>query len=342
MRSFIRAVVLSCLAVTTAASVFPISGAAADPPAGIAALKAKANQTAARFAAAQTAYEKLGDQVSDLEGQVSNLEARLGPLRQEITRQAVAVYQADVAVDAVNRFEAAAAMMRSDRAVHMVSELTARHMPAIDVLLDAKQRLRDRQRDLEARRHEQDISRARLAAQRDQIAQELQVLAAALPPRPTRAPRPAPKARTSRSAPVPGQRVRGGAPAAPFVCPIDGPLAFGDDFGVPRGGGRRHMGVDLLSPRGTLNVAVVDGTIETRPWAGGGITIFLRGDDGQTYVYMHLMQIEGAVPRRVVQGEVIGLTGDTGNAFGYNTHFEHRPGGGSAVSPYPLLSAACR
>jgi murein DD-endopeptidase MepM/ murein hydrolase activator NlpD len=56
---------------------------------------------------------------------------------------------------------------------------------------------------------------------------------------------------------------------------------------------------------------------------------------------MHLMQIEGAVPRRVTQGDVIGLTGNTGHAYGYHTHFEYHPDGGDAVSPYPLLSAAC-
>jgi murein DD-endopeptidase MepM/ murein hydrolase activator NlpD len=340
MRYLLRAVVLCCLAMTGAAAVTPLPEAAAEQPATLASLKTQANRTAAKLAAAQSAYEKLGDQVAELEGQVSQIEARLGPLRQEITRQAVAVYQGDVAADAVNHFEAAAAMMRSDRAAHLVADLTARHLPAIDVLVDAKQRLRDRQRDLEARRHEQDVTRAGLAAQRDQIAHELQALAAALPPRPAR-PERQPRARAARSVPASGQRGRGATPAAAFVCPIDGPLAFGDDFGAPRGGGRRHMGVDLLSPRGTLNVAVVDGTIETRPWAGGGITIFLRGDNGDTYVYMHLMQIEGAVPRRVVQGEVIGLTGNTGHAYGYHTHFEYRPGGGNAVSPYPLLSAAC-
>jgi peptidoglycan LD-endopeptidase LytH len=250
----------------------------------------------------------------------------------------VAVYQGDVAVAAVTHFEAAAALMRADRAAHLVAELTARHVPAIDTLLAAKQRLRDRQADLNARRHQQDVTMASLTAQRDQIARELEALAAAMPPRPARQPR----ARPSRSASGLGQRVRGaGAPGALFICPIDGPVAFSDDFGAPRGGGRRHMGVDLLSPRGTLNVAVVNGTIETRPWSGGGITIFLRGDDGHTYVYMHLMQIEGTVPRRVAQGDVIGLTGNTGHAYGYHTHFEYHPGGGNAVSAYPLLSAAC-
>jgi murein DD-endopeptidase MepM/ murein hydrolase activator NlpD len=296
---------------------------------------------AAQYSEAQSAYARLDDQVEALERQISDLEGRLGPLRQEITRQAVAVYQGDVAAAAVTHFEAAAAMMRSDRAAHLVADLTARDVPAIDALLGTRRRLRDRQSDLEARRHEQDLTMATLTGQRDQIARELEQLAAALPAASSR--RPAPRA--SRSAPL-GQRLASN-PAAiagvrSFVCPIDGPLTFTDDFGAPRGGGRSHMGNDLLNPRGTPNVAVVTGTIETRPWAGGGITVFLHGDDGNTYVYMHLEQIEGAIPRRVAQGDVIGLTGMTGHAFGYHTHFEFHPGGGDAISPYPLLSAACQ
>ena len=348
MRYLIRCLVL-CLVVSAAAvpagargrpipPKAPTVPAPAGPPVTAASLKAQANQAAAKFAAAQTTFEKLGDQVNALERQISDLEARLAPLRHEITRQAVAVYQGDVAVAAVNHIEAAAAMMRSDRAAHLVADMTARRLPAIDTLLAAKQRIRDRQSDLNARRHEQDVAMASLTAQRDQISRELEQLAAVLPPKPARQPRPP---RASRSAPALGQRIRATAAPASFICPIDGPLAFGDDFGAPRGGGRRHMGVDLLSPRGTLNVAVVDGTIETRPWSGGGITIFLHGDDGNTYVYMHLMQIEGAIPRRVAQGDVIGLTGNTGHAYGYHTHFEYHPGGGDAVSPYSLLSPAC-
>ena len=70
-------------------------------------LKAQANQAAARYAAAQTAYAELGDQVAALDGQLSDLAARLGPLRERITRQAVAVYEDDVARAAITDFEAA-------------------------------------------------------------------------------------------------------------------------------------------------------------------------------------------------------------------------------------------
>jgi murein DD-endopeptidase MepM/ murein hydrolase activator NlpD len=340
MRLLLRCVVL-CLMVTAAALPAGARPRPTDQPVTAAALKAQANEAAARYAAAQTVYARLGDQVDSLERQVSDLEARIGPLRQRITRQAVAVYQGDVALAAVTQIEAAAAMMRSDRSAHLVAAMSARDIPAIDALLDTRQRLRDRQSDLVARRHDQDVTMAGLTAQRDQISAELTAMAAALPspahlPPPTRLPLP----RASRSGSALGQRLLKGAPS--FICPIDGPLAFSDDFGAPRGGGRRHMGNDLLSPRGTPNLAVVDGTIETRPWAGGGITIFLAGADGTTYVYMHLMQIVGAVPRRVAQGEVIGLVGNTGDAQGYHTHFEAHPGGGPAVDPYPLVSASCR
>jgi len=348
MRLLIRSVVL-CLVATTAATASAMAGAGArgrptsppTAPAGQppspAALKAQANQAAARYAEARTTYEGLGDQVSDLEKQVADLEARLTPLRREVTRQAVVLYQGDVALAAVTHLEAAAAMLQSDRAAHLVADLSARNLPAIETLLAAKQGLRDRQADLEARRREQDATMASLTAQREQISAQLDALAAALPGRDARRS----LSRASRTASGLGQRLRGAALPTSFVCPIDGPVAFSDDFGAPRGGGRRHMGNDMLSPRGTPNVAVVNGSIETRPWAGGGITIFLDGDDGNTYVYMHLLQIEGAVPRRVTQGEVIGQVGSTGHSFGYHTHFEYHPGGGDAVSPYPLLSAAC-
>ena len=339
MRFHIR-ILLLCLVATAVATVSPTPEAEGSPqPASPAALRAQANQAAARYASARATHERLGDQVNALEKQVAQIETRLGPLRLDVTRQAVAVYQGDVAAAAVTGIEAAVAVLNSDRAAHFVADLNARRMPAIDVLLDAKQRLRDRQADLEARRREQGATLADLTAQRERISAELDALAAAQPAKSGRRAQALP--RTSRAAPRLDQRLRSPAPPSSFVCPIDGPVAFSDDFGAPRSGGRRHKGNDMLSPRGTPNVAVVNGTIDTKPWAGGGITLFLQADDGHSFVYMHLLRIEGKVPRKVVQGEVIGLTGSTGNSYGYHTHFEYQPGGGDQVSPYPLLAAAC-
>jgi murein DD-endopeptidase MepM/ murein hydrolase activator NlpD len=127
-------------------------------------------------------------------------------------------------------------------------------------------------------------------------------------------------------------------PALPdgFLCPLSGPFKWGDGWGAGRG----HKGVDMLAPRGTENVAVVPGTFESRFWGGGGLTLFLMGDDGHTYVYMHLLRVVGE-PRHVEAGEVIGLTGASGNASAYHTHFEFHPGGQEAVDPYPLLVSHC-
>src|SRR5439155_25367533 len=116
MRLRIRCLVL-CL-VTAAATVSPTAadargrrGTPADPaapaaaPVTLASLKTQANQAAAKYAAAQTVYARLGDQMEGLERQISGLEGKIAPLRDRITRQAVALYQGDVALAAVNRFE---------------------------------------------------------------------------------------------------------------------------------------------------------------------------------------------------------------------------------------------
>ena len=125
-----------------------------------------------------------------------------------------------------------------------------------------------------------------------------------------------------------------------FVCPIRGPLTFTDTWGAPRPGGRRHEGTDLMNLYGTPNVAVVSGEFETHHSGLGGLSIYLHGDDGNTYYYAHLSQVVGS-DRRVARGEVIGLTGSSGDAVTPHTHFEFHPGGGPAVDSYPLLRAHC-
>jgi murein DD-endopeptidase MepM/ murein hydrolase activator NlpD len=73
----------------------------------------------------------------------------------------------------------------------------------------------------------------------------------------------------------------------------------------------------------------------------GGNTAYLNADDGNTYFYAHLSQFVGGA-RQVSQGEIVGLTGMTGNASAPHLHFEIRSGGpnGAKVNPYPTLNSA--
>ena len=125
-----------------------------------------------------------------------------------------------------------------------------------------------------------------------------------------------------------------------IVCPVQGISAYGNTWGAPRSGGRRHQGTDLLAPTGTPLQAVIGGIVTHKDNVLGGITISLLGDNGNRYYYAHLSAYEGE-PGRVEQGQVIGYIGDTGNATGVpHLHFEIRPGGGVPVNPYLSVRAA--
>jgi murein DD-endopeptidase MepM/ murein hydrolase activator NlpD len=135
-------------------------------------------------------------------------------------------------------------------------------------------------------------------------------------------------------------RLDGGAT---WVCPVPTTVRFVSGFGTGRGGGRRHEGVDIAAPRGSVVVANVAGVVRHHPNPLGGNAYYLDGDDGDTYYGAHLDSYIGG-DGRVVIGQAIGRVGDTGNARGGITHlhFERMPGGRASVDPLPLLVRACR
>ena len=127
-----------------------------------------------------------------------------------------------------------------------------------------------------------------------------------------------------------------------MTCPVAGPVSFVDSWGAPRSG-HTHQGVDMMADYGTPLVAITSGTPSYVAYDGsGGNMIFLDGDDGNSYWYMHNQENFVQVGQHVEVGEQIGTVGDTGNAAGTpHLHFEFHPGGGSAVNPYPLVSSLC-
>ena len=126
-----------------------------------------------------------------------------------------------------------------------------------------------------------------------------------------------------------------------MFCPVGGATSFVDSWGAPRSG-HTHQGVDMMGAYGTPLVAITSGTITYAAYDGsGGNMIFLSGDDGHQYWYMHNQEnlVSGG---HVSAGQQIATLGDTGNAAGTpHLHFEYHPGGGAAINPYPLVASLC-
>ena len=154
----------------------------------------------------------------------------------------------------------------------------------------------------------------------------------------------------------------------PMVFPVIGSVSYSDTFLACRSGcARQHLGQDLMSPRMRPLVAVFTGTVhsvrrETAP--GGGNYLTLRGDNGWSANYLHVNNDTPGTDDgrgtasyafapgireglRVVQGQLLGWSGDSGNAEGTapHTHFELRKGdpwSGVVFNAKPSLDRAWR
>lgn len=131
----------------------------------------------------------------------------------------------------------------------------------------------------------------------------------------------------------------------PFaVCPVDGPHAIADDFGIKvfhpkdEGGNHIHQGNDIYAAMGVPIVAPFDGTAVTATNSVGGLAVKVYGDYG--YVYNAHLSAFGNLGT-VRRGDVIGYVGATGNAGGPHDHFEWHPGNGNAVDPHAYLLMVC-
>ena len=140
---------------------------------------------------------------------------------------------------------------------------------------------------------------------------------------------------------APGQIIATGT----WVCPVQGPHSFTNDWGAPRGGGTRgHKGNDIFAPMGTATVAPTDGSMFFQPDPLGGLSWYVTDSHNNTYYGTHLSATVGS-SRTVKAGELIGRVGNSGDAAGGPTHlhFEIRVGGpnGTRINPYPTLVAHC-
>jgi murein DD-endopeptidase MepM/ murein hydrolase activator NlpD len=152
-----------------------------------------------------------------------------------------------------------------------------------------------------------------------------------------------------------------GAAKLQIVFPVVGEVSYVDDFGDARGASK-HEGNDLMAPKRATAVAAEGGTV--RFWttsASAGCMLYLYGDSGTTYWYIHLNNdrtlkndnrgkcVAGTAYAkglhegdRVEAGQAVGYVGDSGDANGIasHLHFEIHPKNGRAVDPFPFLRRA--
>lgn len=107
--------------------------------------------------------------------------------------------------------------------------------------------------------------------------------------------------------------------------------------------GKKHTGIDFGISQGTPVGAAVSGTVAQVNDSGSkgyGRHVIVQGDNGKWFVYGHLSQPKVSKGQHVEAGNLIGLSGNTGNSTGPHLHFEARNNSryGSDISPYPYLT----
>lgn len=115
--------------------------------------------------------------------------------------------------------------------------------------------------------------------------------------------------------------------AAGLIWPVEGTVTSG--FGYRWG--QLHEGIDIAVPEGTPIRAAADGTVillqsEAESGGYGNYTCIDHGG-GLSTCYAHQSSFGTSVGAHVSQGDVIGLSGNTGHSTGPHLHFEVRING---------------
>ncbi|HEX2701250.1 MAG TPA: M23 family metallopeptidase [Acidimicrobiales bacterium] len=325
--------------------------AAPKPPsaAQMASAQKRANAAAARLAKAQTALAKAQREVTELERHTTSTRKVVDVLQSQMRELAVAQY--------VQGSQAATWMGDGDpgqaaRGRAMLRFVSLGRSDSVEGYQVARVDLEQSQAALTDRLAQQRAVVGSLRKDEATVTAELDKLAAAQRAYDAKVAADraaAAKAAAAKRAP---RASRGAVPLASgplpvigggsWICPVQGPHAFSNDWGQPRSGGRRHEGNDIMAARGTPVVASVAGSVKGHNSSLGGISYYLTGDDGNTYFGTHLDHLSGA-SGHVAAGTVVGYVGSTGNASesAPHLHFEIHPGGGGPVNPFTTLSKYC-
>lgn len=353
-RALLVVLTVLCASVPALAAGATTSDDLATARESLAEAEAAANETAAAFSTADHQLEQTRADIANLKQSITATKARAAELRVYARQRAVFAYthpgnSLETLVDSKDTIDAA-------RRQHLLGQANQTDNDVVKRLAAVNAQLKNQQDDLEQQEREQqaisdelDVKLTALQAKQadvqhavDELQQKLDSeiaiarFADATRKAQLEAERAALAVRQTISSGSAGQIVPSVVPG-PFQCPVQG-AAYSDDYGGASG----HPGIDMFVPTGTPAVAVKAGTVRFVPDEGaGGNAAYLAADDGNTYFYGHFSQFVGE-GRTVAKGEVIGLTGMTGNASAPHLHFEIRVGdvNGPKTDPYPTLKSA--
>jgi murein DD-endopeptidase MepM/ murein hydrolase activator NlpD len=135
------------------------------------------------------------------------------------------------------------------------------------------------------------------------------------------------------------------------VTPLSGSPRISSPFGQVRhltfngkkspSYGQPHGGVDFAVSTGTPVMAANDGVVVGTPYDadGFGNYVQIQHRDGHSSYYGHLASKGVSEGQEVTAGQVVGVSGNSGNSTGPHLHFEVRRGG-IKVDPLGYLSGA--
>lgn len=111
-----------------------------------------------------------------------------------------------------------------------------------------------------------------------------------------------------------------------YIWPLPGYTRISSPFGYricPYHGRELHGGVDIPAPHGTNILAAKSGTVVVSTYGSSyGNYVAISHADGSRTMYCHMSARLVSVGDPVVQGQVIGKVGSTGNSTGNHLHFE--------------------
>lgn len=99
------------------------------------------------------------------------------------------------------------------------------------------------------------------------------------------------------------------------------------------GENKMHNGIDYAIPEGTQLQSNVAGKVKSTGYSNSaGNYIVIEDNNGAEHKYFHLQKSNVSTGDIISSGQVIGLTGNTGNSTGPHLHYEVRVNG-SSVNP---------